>query len=131
MIKSFYKYICYFVYKRALISSKGISGIESRSKAYFSFLLLMAIMPGLILVLKFGSLILPNEKQRSLGILMYMIFFHIPSMLLISLLIKRSYLEKLTITEKEVKTNKRILWLIILAFLLYLIVKIIIVRGWY
>ena len=131
MIKSFYRYICYIVYKRALLSSKGISGIESKSHAYVNFLMLMSIIPSIILVLKFGNLILPNEKQRTLGILIYVLLFMIPLMFLIFLLIKRSYIENLTLEEEEIKKNKRILWLIILAFLLYFIMKIIIVRSWF
>ena len=68
MIKQFYKYLCYSVYRRALLSSKGISGIESKPHAYFNFLLLASITPLLILILKFGHLYVLNEKQRSAGI---------------------------------------------------------------
>ena len=131
MIKSFYRYICYIVYKRALLSSQGISGKESKSHAYINFLMLMSIIPSILLILKFGNLILPDGKQRTLGILIYMVVFMIPLMLTVFLLIKRSYLENLTLSDNEIKTNKRILWLIILAFFLYLITKIIIAREWY
>lgn len=140
MIKSFYKYICYIVYKRALKSSKRITGIENRTSAYLNFLLLCSILPLIILFIRFDILVgiinfvtfyLPNIKNKAFVTLIILAFFWAFLMWFIYLIIKRSYLENLTMTEKEIKKNKPLLWLIILAFLLYLIIKIIIVRGWY
>lgn len=136
MIKSFYRYICYSIYKISANSSKT-NGKINKSSAYYSFLLLVAFIPSVVLSIKYGKLefivffkeLFPERSY--LGIFVHLLLFFAPIMIITSLLIKKTYLENLTLTEEEIKKNKRILWLIILSFILYLIIKIIIVRGWY
>jgi hypothetical protein len=45
-------------------------------------------------------------------------------MLCIALLIKKSFLEQLTLTEGEIKKNRRILWGLIILFIAYIMIKI-------
>jgi uncharacterized membrane protein len=125
--------MCYITYKAAYYSQKN--NIEkSANSAYFSFLLLVAFIPSVIIAIKFGkleSVVFFTEhfpKRSFLGIIVHLLLFFSPTMIITSFLIKKSYLERLTLPEEEIKKNRRILWLIILLFILYLITKIIIVR---
>jgi hypothetical protein len=135
MIKSFYRYICYSIYKIAANSAKK-TGKINKTNAYISFLLLVALIPSVVLGIKFRTsefVVFFKElfPERSyLGILIHLLLFFAPTMIITSLIIKKSYLENLSLPEEEIKKNKRFLWLIILAFLLFLIIKIIIVRSW-
>ena len=74
MIKSFYRYICYGIYRIAANSSR------TSSSAYFSFLLLVAIIPGIILMINIKHLhyfdfmkLIPERSY--LNIFLYLLFF--------------------------------------------------------
>jgi|688.fasta_scaffold626449_2 hypothetical protein len=128
MIKSFYRYICFNIYKIAANSAKK-TGEINKTNAYISFLLLIAFIPSVILGIKFGKLefvIFIKElfPERSfLGIIIHLLLFFAPTMLLTSFLIKKSYLENLTLSDEEITKNKRIFWAIIVLLILYTIVK--------
>jgi len=128
MINNFYRYLCYIVYQRACKSSTT-NGNISKKGAYFSFLLLAGFVPGCILALKLNRLaifdFLNHLPQRGIVHLLsvFVCFFSIP-MLCIALLIKKSFLEQLTLTEGEIKKNRRILWGLIILFIAYIMIKI-------
>ncbi len=133
MIKSFYRYICYSIYKIAANSSTH-SGKVNRSSAYYSFLLLVSFIPAIILMINIKQLPFFNfmreiPERSYLNIFLYLIFFFAPPMVIISLLIKKSYLESLTLPNEEIRKNKRVFWLLILVFILYLVMKILIARS--
>ncbi len=128
MINSFFKYICFIIYKAACYSQKNRIKIN-KSSGYFSFLLLVAFIPSVIMGIKLRKLefVVFFKKlfpERSfLGIIIHLLLFFAPNMLLISFLIKKSYLENLTLSDEEIKKNKRILLGIIALLILYPIVK--------
>jgi hypothetical protein len=90
---------------------------------------LVAFIPSVIMGIKLGKLefVVFFKKlfpERSfLGIIIHLLLFFAPNMLLISFLIKKSYLENLTLSDEEIKKNKRILLGIIALLILYPIVK--------
>lgn len=127
MIRNFYRYICYVTYRIACKSTtKG--GSYNKFFAYLNFLTLSAIFPALILTLKFRNhkyfSFLHILPERSIfNLLLHSSVFIFPSMLLISLFIKKSYLENLVVSDKEIKKNKYILWGIIFLFIAYYFIK--------
>ena len=95
MIKSFYRYICYNIYKIASNSAKK-TGKINKTNAYISFLLLVALIPSVVLGIKFGKLefvvffkeLFPERSY--LGIFTHLLLFFAPIMIIASLLIKKT-----------------------------------------
>lgn len=130
MIRNFYRYICYSIYKRAC-KSTIMGATNSRFYAYLNFLTLASIIPGFILTikirnLKYFSFLHMLPERGMLNLLLHFCILFVPSMLIISLFVKKSYLENLVLTEAEIKKNRYIFWGIIFLCVVYFCIKLII-----
>jgi len=129
MIQSFFRYLFYVTYRRAQKSSgnKDFTNRKTFSE-YWTFLMIASVIPAFVLITKFRKLeilsflhVLPSRSFLNL-ILYFIVYSGVP-MLIISLFIKKSYLENLVVSDEEIKKNKYILWGLIFVFIAYFVIK--------